>query len=132
VAPTLAGFGPLLDVPGVFVFGSNDYYAPTPRNPAWYLLPDDGRRNTHSTEASVRGPARGVHRPWLAGPEQRRRPARGARVAAGVRGVDDPHLRLDDLSAVAGPRRPTRTFASASRTRRTSGCWTSSRATGTT
>ncbi len=36
--------GPLLDRPGVFVFGSNDYYEPTLRNPARYLLPDTGKR----------------------------------------------------------------------------------------
>ena len=38
--------GPLLDVPGVFVFGSNDYFSPTLRNPVKYLLPDDGKRYT--------------------------------------------------------------------------------------
>src|SRR5829696_359818 len=31
--------GPLLDRPGVFVFGSNDYYSPRPFNPLRYLLP---------------------------------------------------------------------------------------------
>ena len=36
--------------PGVFVLGSNDYYAPT-RNPLRYLLPDDGRRNTEPPAA---------------------------------------------------------------------------------
>ena len=41
--------GPLLDVPGVFVFGSNDYYSPTLRNPLRYLLPDNGKRHTSST-----------------------------------------------------------------------------------
>src|SRR6478736_6347153 len=46
VGPVVEGFGPLLDLPGVFVFGSNDYFAPTLRNPLWYLLPDDGHRNT--------------------------------------------------------------------------------------
>ena len=46
VGPLVEGFGRLLDVPGVFVFGSNDYFAPTVRNPLWYLLPDDGRRTT--------------------------------------------------------------------------------------
>ena len=33
-------------MPGVFVFGSNDYYAPGMRNPLRYLLPDTGQRNT--------------------------------------------------------------------------------------
>ncbi|MDX6358624.1 MAG: uncharacterized protein QOH37_1678, partial [Nocardioidaceae bacterium] len=49
VPVVLSAFGPLLDVPGVFVFGSNDYYAPTLRNPMWYLLPDDGTRTTHTS-----------------------------------------------------------------------------------
>ena len=34
----------LLDIPGLFVFGSNDYYAPKPKNPLKYLLPDHGKR----------------------------------------------------------------------------------------
>src|SRR4051794_7428367 len=48
VAPLVEGFDRLLDVPGVFVFGSNDYFAPTVRTPLWYLSPDDGRRNTNT------------------------------------------------------------------------------------
>ena len=40
--------GALLDAPGVFVFGSNDYFSPTLRNPLRYLLPDTGQRNTHT------------------------------------------------------------------------------------
>src|SRR4051794_23162530 len=35
---------PLLARPGVFVPGSNDWFAPRPKNPARYLLPDSGRR----------------------------------------------------------------------------------------
>ena len=31
-------------MPGVFVFGSNDYYVPTLRNPLRYVLPDTGKR----------------------------------------------------------------------------------------
>jgi predicted MPP superfamily phosphohydrolase len=30
-------FGPLLALPGVFCFGSNDYFAPTPKNPMKYF-----------------------------------------------------------------------------------------------
>jgi predicted MPP superfamily phosphohydrolase len=33
----LDALGPLLDVPGAFVFGSNDYYAPSFKNPARYF-----------------------------------------------------------------------------------------------
>src|SRR5215469_2314599 len=37
VGPLLDALGPLLSRPGVFVFGSNDLYAPLPRNPARYI-----------------------------------------------------------------------------------------------
>ncbi|KRC42717.1 metallophosphoesterase [Oerskovia sp. Root22] len=39
--PLLYALEPLLSsAPGAFVMGSNDYYAPSPKNPARYLLPD--------------------------------------------------------------------------------------------
>ena len=34
----------LLDTPGLYVFGSNDYYAPRFKNPLSYLQKDDGTR----------------------------------------------------------------------------------------
>ncbi len=34
----------LLNLPGLFVFGSNDYYEPVPKNPLKYLLPNHGKR----------------------------------------------------------------------------------------
>ena len=46
VDPVLERLGTCSTCPGVFVFGSNDYFAPTVRNPVRYLLPDDGKRNT--------------------------------------------------------------------------------------
>src|SRR6476661_7897455 len=38
VDPLLRALAPLLEFPGVFVPGSNDYYAPRLKNPASYLL----------------------------------------------------------------------------------------------
>src|SRR5690349_3761730 len=55
IEPLLESFGSLLDVPGVFVFGSNDYFEPTLRNPIRYLLPDDGIRYTHSPQLPWKG-----------------------------------------------------------------------------
>ena len=46
VPAVLDTLGPLLELPGVYVWGSNDYFAPRPKNPARYLLPDDGKRAT--------------------------------------------------------------------------------------
>src|SRR6516164_10916016 len=37
VQPFLAALGPLLERPGVFVYGSNDLYSPIPKNPLGYL-----------------------------------------------------------------------------------------------
>ena len=70
VAPLVEGFGRLLDVPGVFVFGSNDYFAPTMRNPLWYLLPDDGQPQHPHPEAAVAGPARRLRAARLDRPDQ--------------------------------------------------------------
>src|ERR1700690_4216938 len=37
IEPLLDALGPLLDRPGVFVYGSNDLYSPKPKNPGRYL-----------------------------------------------------------------------------------------------
>src|SRR3954447_5948989 len=37
IGPFLSLLGPLLDRPGVFVYGSNDMYSPVPKTPARYL-----------------------------------------------------------------------------------------------
>ena len=41
----LHAYEPLLDRPGAFVLGSNDYFAPIPKNPARYLTEDSRERN---------------------------------------------------------------------------------------
>ncbi|WP_205471933.1 metallophosphoesterase [Nocardioides sp. SYSU D00038] len=98
--------GSLLDVPGVFVLGSNDYFEPSLRNPVRYLLPDDGQRHTRTPQL-----------PW---PELKHRfTSRGwldltnttaslevGGLALAFAGVDDPHLRYDRLDQVAGPADP--------------------------
>ncbi|MEP6814912.1 MAG: metallophosphoesterase, partial [Marmoricola sp.] len=103
VPVVLDAFGPLLDVPGVFVLGSNDYYAPKPYNPLRYLLPDTGRRNTNAPTLPVeelRSAFTGHG--WVDLTNTTRRLEVGGTSLA-FAGVDDPHLGLDDLSAVAGP-----------------------------
>jgi uncharacterized protein len=102
VPSMLEALEPLLALPGAFVMGSNDYYAPKPKNPARYLFPDKGKR------------FHGDPLPW--------RDLRDAMVAAGwvdcnnqqgwlhaggrriwVSGVDDPHIEQDRYEDVAGP-----------------------------
>jgi predicted MPP superfamily phosphohydrolase len=103
VRPLLAALGDLLDVPGVFVFGSNDYFAPTTRNPVRYLLPDDGRRATHTPPLPWRELRDAfLDRGWTDLTNRRTSLTVGDTTIA-FAGVDDPHLEYDDLAAVAGP-----------------------------
>ena len=103
VEPLLAALGRLRDVPGVFVFGSNDYFAPTLRNPVRYLLPDDGKRNIRSPQLPWKDlRAAVVAAGWLDLTNTAARVTGGGHRLAFV-GVDDPHLEYDDLAAVAGP-----------------------------
>lgn len=104
VVPVLKdALGPLLEVPGVFVFGSNDYFAPSFRNPVRYLLPDRGHRNTHTAKLPFDRLRRVfTDAGWLDLSNTRGR-LEVLDSSFGFAGVDDPHLRRDDLTAVAGP-----------------------------
>ena len=92
--------GPLLDVPGVFVPGSNDYYEPSLRNPVKYLMTDDGRRHidkpTLPWEQMFSVFSR---RGWLnLTNEVGSLTVTGTRI--GFVGLDDPHLFLEDLTTL--------------------------------
>jgi predicted MPP superfamily phosphohydrolase len=101
--PLLEALGPLLDVPGVFVLGSNDYYAPILRNPFWYLLPDDGTRTVHTTKLPWRDLVDAFSAAGWTDLTNRRTTTSVGDLTVAWAGVDDPHLRYDDLAAVAGP-----------------------------
>jgi predicted MPP superfamily phosphohydrolase len=99
----LDSLGPLLDVPGVFVLGSNDYFSPTLRNPLRYLLPDDGTRNVDAPELPWQDLKDSLTKAgWLDLTNRRDSSVVGDLQIAWA-GVDDPHLEYDDLAAVAGP-----------------------------
>jgi predicted MPP superfamily phosphohydrolase len=94
--------GPLLDRPGAFVLGSNDYYAPRPGNPAVYL-----RRPTELDESRPELPWRDLVALLDAAGWRDLSNARATLDVAGhsidVRGVDDPHIGRDRYDEVAGP-----------------------------
>ncbi len=98
--------GALLDVPGVYVLGSNDYFSPTMRNPLRYVLPDDGRRNT----SSARLPWTDLRDAFSAAGwvelTNRREHVKVGELSLAFAGVDDPHLGYDRLAEVAGPADP--------------------------
>ncbi len=104
VDPLMQALAGLRGVPGVFVFGSNDYYAPKFKNPVRYLL--DGRSHM-AAEPPPELPWRDLrdrlegygwvdltgHRATLE--------VDGLRIA--FRGTDDAHLEKDDYALVGGP-----------------------------
>jgi uncharacterized protein len=103
----LDALGGLLGRPGISVFGSNDYFSPGWRNPARYLLPDTGHRNTRTPPLPWRDLRQGlVDAGWLHLSNQRSTLTVGDTTFA-LAGIDDPHLQYDDLAAVAGPADPT-------------------------
>jgi predicted MPP superfamily phosphohydrolase len=101
VGPTLDALGDLLDLPGLFVFGSNDYYAPSFKNPFSYLMKDDGSRKL------------GAKLPWQKLQKQLTKAGwkdlnhnkvklKVNGVVIEARGTDDAHLELDDYRKVEG------------------------------
>lgn len=100
VPAVVAALGPLLERPGLFVFGSNDYFAPTPKNPARYLTKN--HRRSHGEPLPWRDlRAALVERGWDDVTHTRvTLDVGGVTVAAA--GVDDPHLGLDRYDRIAG------------------------------
>ena len=91
----------LLDIPGLFVFGSNDYYAPRIKNPLGYLMGDNGER-IHGDPLPSHELADGLtKRGWHNLNFSRALlEIKGTTIEA--RGTDDAHLNRDDYSLVAG------------------------------
>lgn len=101
---------PLLKIPGAFAMGSNDYYAPAPRNPLNYLLP-------HKPAQSEQKPP---ELPWqelaltMTGAGWHDMTNTRAKQRIGdfnleLVGVDDAHLELDDYPTPV-PRTPDTTL----------------------
>src|SRR3954452_11219370 len=102
VPVALEALGPLLQRPGAFVPGSNDWFAPVPKNPVRYLLPDEGRR-LHGQRLPW-GELRNafVDAGWLDLTHQRATVhVRGLTVELG--GVSDAHHDAAHYERIAGP-----------------------------
>jgi uncharacterized protein len=101
VPAVMAAISPLLDRPALFVFGSNDYFAPTPKNPARYLW--NSKRRSHGNQLPWRDlRAAFLEYGWTDATHARAvvELADGRRIAAA--GVDDPHLGRDRYDLIAG------------------------------
>jgi predicted MPP superfamily phosphohydrolase len=96
----------LFELPGVFVLGSNDYYAPRAKNPARYLLRNGGKRRIQGIPLPTKALVDGFSEAgWLNLNNSRGRLKLGGHELEFV-GVDDPHIRRDRYSEVAGPADP--------------------------
>jgi predicted MPP superfamily phosphohydrolase len=103
VPTVMDALGPLLERPGVFVPGSNDYYAPQAKNPARYLLPSDRVSRVHGRDLPWKELRDGLSEAgWLDLTNARGLLLVDGRMLA-FAGVDDPHLGLDRYADVAGP-----------------------------
>ncbi len=99
----LGSLGPLLDRPGVFVYGSNDLYSPVPKNPARYLWrtsADDHSRNVPDLPWAELG-AGMTAGGWL-DLNNRRGRIKAGELDIEVAGVHDSHIRRERYEQVAG------------------------------
>jgi predicted MPP superfamily phosphohydrolase len=98
IGPVLTALAPVLQVPGVFVNGSNDYYAPVLRNPLGYLAKPSERSegpalDTPRLIAGFRSAG------WL-NLNNREGQLSIKGVKLGFIGVDDAHDELDNLDSI--------------------------------
>jgi uncharacterized protein len=101
VSGVLRAMQPLLDVPGLFVFGSNDYRGPVWKNPLRYLRRDDEYvQGVDLPYEELRSVLVGAG--WVDLDNARASVKAGGRLIDAV-GVDDPHVSRDDYASVAGP-----------------------------
>jgi uncharacterized protein len=106
VDPLLDALGPLLDRPGVFVYGSNDLYSPLPHNPLRYLLGPSSSRHRNRPDLPWAELGAGMSAGgWMDANNAR------ARIKAGgldieVGGVHDSHIDRDRYHEIAGPTDP--------------------------
>ncbi|CAB0488832.1 metallophosphoesterase [Corynebacterium diphtheriae] len=104
VPAVMQALSPLLKRPGVFVFGTNDYFAPRMVNPFVYLL---GKKRTPSR---VELPWKGMRAAFIEhgwrDANQQRHEFKVDFLRLAITGVDDPHHDLDNYDDIAGAPNP--------------------------
>lgn len=104
VPPLLHAMEPFRGLPGAFVMGSNDYYAPTFKNPVDYLV--SKRTPPKTPRLPTEDLARGLAQLGWLDLGNARAPLRVGELDLDVVGVDDPHIDRDRYDQVSGPPRP--------------------------
>jgi predicted MPP superfamily phosphohydrolase len=132
VGSVLDALEPLMELPGAFVMGSNDYLAAKPLNPAKYLRGGDPSQRTRG---------KGTANDWqkirdgftkagwldLTNRTDRLTLPGAAGPVVGLVGVDDPHIRRDDYATASGALTTAAEEASTSGAHSTSGTHSAAR-----
>ena len=105
VPAVLQAFEPLLAIPGVFVLGSNDYFAPSLKNPARYLTRAHARPGESIPLPTADLVDAFTRAGWADLTNARTTLSVGGQALEFV-GVDDAHLNYDRYAEVAGPSDP--------------------------
>jgi predicted MPP superfamily phosphohydrolase len=95
--------GRLLDKPGVYVWGSNDYYAPTFKNPLGYLVRPSRQSNPRKVSLPWRDLRQRFDEAGWSDLTHTGATFELGGVRLGLRGTDDAHLGLDRYATIAGP-----------------------------
>ena len=103
IPDVMKAFGDLRDIPGVYVFGSNDYWAPVFKNPLRYFLPNGGKKKFHGPPLPWRDLKQAFDDVGWIDLDNQRATLTVHGVQLAFAGVDDPHLGYDRLEEVAGP-----------------------------
>jgi predicted MPP superfamily phosphohydrolase len=99
----LGSFGRLLDRPGVYVWGANDYYAPKFRNPLKYFLGPSRLKRLPERTLPWQDLGRGFKEVGWIDLTHTRASLEIKGVRIGFRGTDDAHIDQDRYADVAGP-----------------------------
>jgi uncharacterized protein len=103
VAPLLDALGPLLDRPGVFVYGSNDLYSPVPKNPARYLWrTSKGDQKRHTPDLPWAELGNSLEAAGWLNANNRRGRIKAGDLDIEVAGVHDSHINRDRYDQIAG------------------------------
>ena len=107
VEPFLTAIGPLLERPGVFVYGSNDLYSPRIKNPLRYLRgPSSRDHDRHVPDLPWRDLGDAMEAAGWFNANNRRGRMKVGDLDVEVAGVHDSHIRRDRYDKVAGPADP--------------------------
>ena len=103
VPPLLRAMEPLMEFPGAFVLGSNDYFSPVVKNPARYLTRRYAEVRATRSDLPVGDLVDGMRAGGWADLDNARTTVTMGDHRVELVGVNDPHVGFDRYAAVSGP-----------------------------